>query len=166
MFHGGGKSESIDIGTLDAFFEALEHYGEGDLMRMSAAWRAVSAQDHEDAWTVVRTTGARDGFSKEIDGIRDRALTWASRGSDVFPYTLEDSVAWAQVKRDAAEAIGRGARHGARQPVRREDAGDLARFLGRQTSRRRIGANRGAAMAPTRPFRAPDVGCPRGRPCC
>jgi len=104
MFHGG-NSGSIDIGTLDAFFEALEHYGEGDLMRMSAAWRAVSAQDHEDAWTVVRTTGARDGFSKEIDGIRDRALTWASRGSDVFPYTLEDSVAWAQVKRDAAEAI-------------------------------------------------------------
>ena len=105
MFNRGGNSESIDIETLDAFFEGLDHYTDVDLMRMSAAWRAVAAQDHEDAWTVVRTTGARDGFSKEIDAVRRRALDWASRGSDVYPYTLEDSLAWAQVKRDAAEAI-------------------------------------------------------------
>jgi hypothetical protein len=105
MFHRRGNSGQIDIQALDAFFEALNHYTDLDLMRMSAAWRAVGAQDHEDAWTAVRTIGARDGFSKEIDKVRRRALDWASRGTDVYPYSLEDSIAWAQVKRDSAEAI-------------------------------------------------------------
>jgi hypothetical protein len=105
MFNRGRNAGAIDAQTLDAFFEALDHYTEVDLMRMSAAWRAVGAQDHEDSWTVVRTTGARDGFAKEIDAVRRKALDWATRGSDVYPYTLEDSVAWAQVKRDASEAI-------------------------------------------------------------
>jgi hypothetical protein len=53
----------------------------------------------------VRVIGARDGLSKEIDRVRKKAMTWSTRGSDAFPYTLNVDLVWQQVKMEAEEAI-------------------------------------------------------------
>jgi hypothetical protein len=72
---------------------------------MRAAWRSTSREAHEDAWTTVRSIGAREGLTREIDRVRNRALAWASRGSNTIPYRISDDVTWMETKIEAGEAI-------------------------------------------------------------
>ena len=95
----------VDTDELDAFFDQLDHLNEGQLLGLRAAWRSTSREAHEEAWTAVRAVGARDGLSKEIDRVRNRALAWASRGSNTIPYRISNDITWQQIKNDAGEAI-------------------------------------------------------------
>ena len=105
MFNRGPKTNLLDTDELDAFFESLDHADQVELLRMRAAWKAVSRLVHEEAWAAVRTVGARDGISKEIDRVRNRAMAWAARGSDMVPYARGGTAMWAQIKLEAEEAI-------------------------------------------------------------
>jgi hypothetical protein len=100
-----GKKSLLDTDELNAFFEALDHLDQVDLLRMRAAWQAVGKLAHEEAWAEVRAVGVRDGLAKEIDRVRKRAMAWAARGSDMIPYALGDTATWAQMKLEAEEAI-------------------------------------------------------------
>ncbi len=96
----------VDTDELAAFFEQLNHLNREQLLSMRATWQSISHQDHEDAWTSIRATGARDGLNKEIDRVRNKALAWATRGSDSVPYNrINDDATWQQVKMEAGEAI-------------------------------------------------------------
>jgi hypothetical protein len=95
-----------DTEEMDAFFAQLARLNQAQLMSLRAAWRSTSHETHEDAWTTVRAIGARDGLAKEIDRVRDRALAWATRGSNAVPYyQVNDDSTWQQVKMEAGEAI-------------------------------------------------------------
>ena len=95
----------LDTEEMAAFFDQLDHLNEGQLLGLRAAWRSTSREAHEEAWTAVRAVGARDGLSKEIDRVRNRALAWASRGSNTIPYRISNDITWQQIKTDAGEAI-------------------------------------------------------------
>ena len=99
------KPNSLDTDELNAFFGALDHLDDVELLRMSAAWRSVAKSTHEEAWSAVRAVGARYSLSKEIDWVRKRAIAWASRGSNSIPYMTNNDETWAEIKRDAEEAI-------------------------------------------------------------
>lgn len=105
MFRRSRKTTLIDADKLDAFFDALDHLDEVALLRMRASWKSVNEQDREDAWTAVRTLGARDGFAREIDRVRNRAMAWATRGTNAIPYRQDNNETWAEIKMEAAEAI-------------------------------------------------------------
>ncbi len=105
MFHRDRKASPINLDKLEEFFEALDHMGEVELLRMRAVWLSVDRQSHEDAWTAIRVIGARDGFAKEIDRVRKRAVAWATRGNNAIPYRQDNNETWAEIKLEAAEAI-------------------------------------------------------------
>jgi hypothetical protein len=95
----------VDTAEVAAFFEQLDHLNLEQLRVMRAAWRSTSREAHEDAWTTVRSIGAREGLTREIDRVRNRALAWASRGSNTIPYRISDDVTWMETKIEAGEAI-------------------------------------------------------------
>jgi pyruvate/oxaloacetate carboxyltransferase len=95
----------VDTEEMAAFFEQLDHLNLEQLRVMRAAWRSTSREAHEDAWTTVRSIGAREGLTREIDRVRNRALAWASRGSNTIPYRISDDVTWMETKIEAGEAI-------------------------------------------------------------
>jgi hypothetical protein len=99
------KPNPLDSDELNAFFDALDHLGEVELLRMSAAWRSVTKLTHEEAWAAVRAVGARYDLSKEIDWVRKRAMAWASRGNNSIPYMIDNNETWAAVKLQAGEAV-------------------------------------------------------------
>jgi hypothetical protein len=99
------KPNLLDSDELNAFFNALDHLDDVELLRMSAAWRSVTRLTHEEAWAAVRAVGARYGLSKEIDWVRKRAMSWASRGNNSIPYMINNNETWAQIKLDAEEAV-------------------------------------------------------------
>jgi hypothetical protein len=99
------KPNSLDSDELNAFFGALNHLDDVELLRMSAAWRSVARLTHEESWAAVRVVGARYGLSKEIDWVRKRAMAWASRGNNSIPYMINNNETWAQIKLDAEEAV-------------------------------------------------------------
>jgi hypothetical protein len=99
------KPNSLDSDELNAFFGALDHLDDVELLRMSAAWRSVTKSTHEEAWAAVRAVGARYGLSKEIDWVRKRAIAWASRGNNSIPYMINNNETWAEIKLEAEEAI-------------------------------------------------------------
>ena len=105
MFLFGSKPHALDSDELDAFFEALGHADETELLRMRAAWKAVGVPAHREAWEAVRAVAARDGVSKEVSRVRDRAMAWASKGNDLAAYQISNSSMWAQIKLEAEEAI-------------------------------------------------------------
>ena len=96
---------SLDSDELSAFFSALDHLDDVELLRMRAAWRSVTRATHEDAWAAVRAVGARYGLAKEIDWVRNRAMAWASRGNNSIPYMIDNNETWAQIKLEAEGAI-------------------------------------------------------------
>lgn len=98
-------ADLLDTEEVAAFFARLDHLNEAQLLGMRAAWHGTSREAHQDAWAAVRAVGAANGLTKEIDRVRKKALGWASRGSDVAPYTLTDDIAWRQTKMEAGEAI-------------------------------------------------------------
>ena len=95
----------VDTAEMDAFFDRLDHMNQAQLMGLRAAWRSISRQEHEDAWTAVRAVGGRDGLTGEVGRVRKKALRWATRGNNSIPYQLTDDMSWQQVKIDAGEAI-------------------------------------------------------------
>jgi hypothetical protein len=99
------KPNPLDSDELNAFFDALDHLDDVELLRMSAAWRSVTKSTHEEAWAAVRAVGARYGLSKEIDWVRKRAMAWASRGNNSIPYMIDNNETWAAVKLQAEEAV-------------------------------------------------------------
>jgi hypothetical protein len=103
MFHLGKRVNVLDTDELSEFFTAVDHADEVELLRMRAAWLSVDRRRHEEAWAAVRAVGVREGLSREIDGIRKRALAWASRGNNDIPYRNDQT--WAEIKMEAAEAI-------------------------------------------------------------
>ena len=100
-----GRVNLVDTEEMAAFFEQLDHLNLEQLRVMRAAWRSTSREAHEDAWTPVRSIGAREGLTREIDRVRNRALAWASRGSNTIPYRISDDVTWMETKIEAGEAI-------------------------------------------------------------
>jgi hypothetical protein len=95
----------VDTEEMAIFLERLDHLDQQQLLVLRAAWRSTSRETHEEAWAAVRAAGVRDGLTKEIGKVRERALAWASRGSNTIPYRLTDDVTWLQVKLEAGEAI-------------------------------------------------------------
>ena len=96
----------VDTEEMDALFARLDRMNQAQFLAMRAAWRSTSRQAHEDAWASVRAIGARDGLTKEIDRVRDKALGWASRGTHVVPLVRGTTdITWLQVKGEAEEAI-------------------------------------------------------------
>jgi hypothetical protein len=95
----------LDTDEMAVYFEQLDHLDEGQLLGLRAAWHATAREVHEEAWAAVREVGAREGLSKEIDRVRNRALAWAWRGSNTIPYRISDDITWLQIKHDAGEAI-------------------------------------------------------------
>jgi hypothetical protein len=105
MFRRGTRSNLIQADKLDFFFDALDHLGEIELLRMRAAWKSVDPQAHDDAWTAVRAAGALNGIGTDIDRVRNRAMAWSTKGDNAVPFRQNDNVTWAEVKLEAAEAI-------------------------------------------------------------
>ena len=105
MWGRGGVVNLLDTAEMAAFFEQLDHLTEDQLMSMRAAWRSTSRESHEEAWTAVRSVGVREGLTREIDRVRNRALRWVSRGSNSIPYRISSDVTWLQIKIEAGEAI-------------------------------------------------------------
>ena len=88
----------VDTEEMALFFERLDHLDESQLLALRAAWRSISREAHEDAWAGVREIGVREGLSREIDRVRNRALAWSSRGSNTIPYRISDDITWQQTK--------------------------------------------------------------------
>lgn len=105
MFHFGRRANVLETDALNEFFRALDHADEVELLRMRAAWKSVGRRTHEEAWAAVRAVGVRDALNREIDGIRKRAMAWATRGSNAVPYRVNNDETWAEIKLEAAEAI-------------------------------------------------------------
>ena len=105
MYDRGEPESGLDMARLDAFFDSLAHMGEVELLALAAAWRSVDRATHERAWAAVRTAGDRDGISPEIGRVRDLAMAWAARGSNVPPYQFNNEPTWAREKLDAQEAV-------------------------------------------------------------
>ncbi|MGD0018473.1 MAG: hypothetical protein ABSD62_04395 [Candidatus Limnocylindrales bacterium] len=95
----------VDTEEMAGFFERLDHLNQAQLLGLRAAWRSTGREVHEEAWAAVRAVGDREGLSKEIDRVRNRALAWASRGSNTIPYRISNDITWQQIKNDAGEAI-------------------------------------------------------------
>ena len=104
MWGRGGVVNLLDTAEMAAFFEQLDHLTEDQLLSMRAAWRSTSRESHEEAWTAVRSIGVREGLTREIDRVRNRALRWVSRGSNSIPYRISSDVTWLQIKIEAGEA--------------------------------------------------------------
>jgi hypothetical protein len=80
----------LETPEMDAFFERLDRLNQAEVQAMAAAWHAKSPAEHEAAWAAVRAAGVRDGLTKEIERVRDKALERASRGTNSVPYTVID----------------------------------------------------------------------------
>jgi hypothetical protein len=80
----------VDTPEMDAFFARLGQMDQAQVMAITAAWKSVSREEHEDAWTAIRALGERDGLTKEIDRVRDKVLEMAARGTNSVPYMVID----------------------------------------------------------------------------
>jgi hypothetical protein len=95
----------VDTPEMGVFFDRLEHLNRIQMLAIRAAWHAVTPREHEAAWAAVRAAGNREGLSKEIDRVRNKALNWSRRGSDLLSYQMNDETTGLQIKMDAGEAI-------------------------------------------------------------
>ncbi len=105
MWRRRSGADLLDTEEMAAFFDRLDHLNEGQLLGMRAAWQQTDGAAHQEAWAAVRAVGVAQGLTREIDRVRDKALAWASRGSNVVPYTFSDQITWLQIKMEAGEAI-------------------------------------------------------------
>jgi len=105
MFDRGDPGSKLDMARLDAFFDRLDRLNDVQLLSMAAAWHAIDRATHAQAWARVREAGVRDGVSGEIGKVRDMAMSWAARGSNVPPYQVQDEPTWQRKKLEAQEAV-------------------------------------------------------------
>jgi hypothetical protein len=80
----------VDTPEMYAFFARLDRLNEAQLMAMRAAWLSGDRRTHEDVWKAIRIVGKRDGLTKEIGRVRDKAMAWATRGTNSVLYTVID----------------------------------------------------------------------------
>ncbi len=95
----------VDTPEMNALFDRLERMNRVQMLGLRAAWHEVPTAEHEAAWGAVRAVGDRDGLAGEIDRVRDKALGWSRRGSDLLSYQMNDETTGLQIKMDAGEAI-------------------------------------------------------------
>jgi hypothetical protein len=101
-----GRANLVDTPEMATLFDRLDHLNQEQLLALHAAWKATSREEHEDAWATVRAVGVRYDLSKEIERVREKAMAWATRGSDSVPYVRpNDTESWLQMKMEAGEAI-------------------------------------------------------------
>jgi hypothetical protein len=98
-------ADLLDTEEMAAFFARLDHLNQEQLLRMSAAWKALSPAEHQGAWAAVRAVGVAEGLTTAIDRVRDKALSWSRRGSNRPLYGNRGDRDWLEVKMDAGEAI-------------------------------------------------------------
>ena len=95
----------LDTDDMAAFFERLDHMNQEQLMSLRAAWHGIGRDAHEEAWAAVRAVCERDGLTREVDRVRNKALNWTTRGSNAIPYRISNEPTWIQIKIEAGEAI-------------------------------------------------------------
>jgi hypothetical protein len=98
-------ADLLDTEEMAAFFARLDHLNQEQLLLISAAWKALSRAEHQEAWAAVRAVGIAQGLTREIDRVRDKALSWSRRGSNRPLYGNRGDRDWLEVKMDAGEAI-------------------------------------------------------------
>jgi hypothetical protein len=95
----------LDTPEMDAFFERLDHLNQAQLLGLQAAWQSADRRAHKGAWAAVWEVGVRDGLTKEIGRVRDKAMAWVSRDTALAGYQFFGTSAWVQAKRGACDAI-------------------------------------------------------------
>jgi hypothetical protein len=105
MFRRRPRAGPTHQDQLSVYFEALGHLRDADLLRLRAVWKEAGREAHEKAWAEVRAVGERDGLSREIGKVRDRAVAWAQRGTNRPAPFLADDRYWTELKIEASEAI-------------------------------------------------------------
>ncbi|HEY5487475.1 MAG TPA: hypothetical protein VIK06_07500 [Candidatus Limnocylindrales bacterium] len=103
-----GRRRGVDLiqtAEMDAFFDRLDRLNEAQLLGLRAAWTAIDRSVHQQAWAAVRAVGTAEGLTGEIDRVRNKAVGWAERGSNLSVYTLSDDKTWREIKLEAVEAI-------------------------------------------------------------
>jgi hypothetical protein len=106
LFGRKRKVDLLDTEAMDDFFDRLDRMNEVGLMNMRASWTSTSREVHETAWAAVRDVAARDDLSGEIERVRQKALAWAARGSNMAPEVrIGQSQNWQVIKMEAGEAI-------------------------------------------------------------
>jgi hypothetical protein len=105
MTDRGDRDDRLDPEPLDDFFDDLDRLTEVQILSMIASWRSVDRAGHQRAWAAVRAAGERHGVSDEIDRVRESAIAWTMRGSNLPPYQLNNEPSWTALKLDAREPI-------------------------------------------------------------
>jgi hypothetical protein len=95
----------VDTPEMDALFARLDRLNEAQLLAMRVAWLSGDRRTHEEAWKAIRIVGKRDGLTKEIDRVRDKAMVWVSRDTALAGYQFFGTSAWVQAKMGAGDAI-------------------------------------------------------------
>lgn len=104
------RSDAEDIAetaAMDRFIDQLDRLDDGQLLALTAAWRAVDEETRDDAWTAVRATAARLRLTHGVDAVRERAMRWAMRADNRPPlyHVVADDVLHNQIRADAAGAL-------------------------------------------------------------
>jgi hypothetical protein len=100
------KTEDLsETEAVDRFIDSLDHLDQDQLMVLHASWRAVDPAVRGDAWAQVRAVAARQGLTKGVGRVRDRAMSWATRGADLVPYNFHLDDMWLQLRQESAPAI-------------------------------------------------------------
>jgi hypothetical protein len=102
-----GSPKLAESVAMDRFIDSLDLLDEPTLMVMVAAWGAISHRDHEAAWAEVRRVADREGLQGEVQEVRERAVRWSYRGSNIpaMPYSLQSEDQWVGLRREAAPAL-------------------------------------------------------------
>jgi hypothetical protein len=105
---GNGKGNSrLAEAELERFFAALDSVQEGQLMVLTAMGRNLNRAEHDEAWKEVRRAADANGVLREVQAIGDRAMHWASRGTNIPPLQPipGDHETWVATRMQAAPAI-------------------------------------------------------------
>jgi hypothetical protein len=105
---GNGNSNSkLAEADVERFFAALDGVRESQLMVLTAMGRNLDRAEHEEAWKEVRRAADANGILREVQAIGDRAMHWASRGTNIPPLqpVPGDHELWVATRMQAAPAI-------------------------------------------------------------
>jgi hypothetical protein len=101
-----GRANLATTEAMGQFIESLDGLTEEQLLGMAAAWGSVDEQARADAWTQVRAVAAKEGLGRDVDQIRERAMEWATRGTDPgWPYALDAGDLSRKARKEAAPAV-------------------------------------------------------------
>ena len=97
----------VESEAMNDFIGSLDLLNEANLMVLVASWGAVAQRDHEAAWAEVRRVATDDGLDADVKAVRDRAMQWAYRGTNIpaIPYSMMSDDEWLRLRREAAPAL-------------------------------------------------------------